>query len=146
MNSPYLSCLKTYWAEIWNLRWLPPNILLPPILVLLRPSLILYFQYVSMCNVIFYSWVGPQSRSYHLLNLKIIMDILFQQFPRFHIDSMLAGSTVHQLQWRDPIPSNIFSENLLVWPVNCRSGPEFHYQVSSDFLKACSDLSVYYRY
>ena len=61
MNSPYLSCLKTYWAEIWILSWLPPNILLAPILVLLRPSLILFFQYVSMCNVIFNPERAPKA-------------------------------------------------------------------------------------
>ena len=66
MNSPYLSCLKTYWAEIWNLCWLPPNILLAPILVLLWPSLILFFQYISMYKVISSPWAGPQSRSCHL--------------------------------------------------------------------------------
>ena len=84
MNSLYLSCLKTYWAEIWNVSWLPPNILLGPILVLLRPSLIIFFQYVSMCNVIFNSWAGPQSRSCHLFILKSnvlwinVLDIYFR--------------------------------------------------------------------
>ena len=52
MNYPYLSCLKTYWAEIWNLSWLPPNILLAPILVLLRPSLILFFS-MFLCLMLF---------------------------------------------------------------------------------------------
>ena len=52
MNSPYLSCLKTYSAEIWKVSWLPPNILLAPILVLLRPSLILFFS-MFLCLMLF---------------------------------------------------------------------------------------------
>ena len=126
MNSPYLSCLKTYWAEIWNVSWLPPNILLGPILVLLRPSLIIFFQYVSMCNVIFNSWAGPQSRSCHLYlySLKFISQglrswfhfsatvllcqfllnklfILFQKY--IYIINNTYGIWKHSLNWFIPL-------------------------------------------
>ena len=67
MNSPYLSCLKTYWAEIWNLSWLPPNILLAPILVLLWPSLI-FFSLSSMCNVFLTPEQAPKAGPCHLFS------------------------------------------------------------------------------
>ena len=69
MNHPYLSCLKSYWAEILNLSWLPPKILLAHILMLLWQSLILvFFNLFSVCNLFSNPWAGPQSRSCHLFH------------------------------------------------------------------------------
>ena len=54
--------MKSYWAEIRNLSWIPPNVLLAPILVPLWPSLISVFQFISVCNVFSNPRAGPKSR------------------------------------------------------------------------------------
>ena len=62
-----MSHLKSYWAEIRNLSWLPPKVLLAPILVALWPSLILvFFSYFLFVMFFLTPELAPKAGPCHL--------------------------------------------------------------------------------